>query len=194
LDRGIDPDDVSRRLAVSAVYELPFGRGKLLLPKARGLLNAIVGGWQVNTVSGFESGKPLPVRGANNFTGINYPDALRDPTLSRSERSVERWFDTTAFRNPPNFVIGNAPRTLPRTRGPGLIDVSLSAFKNFRIRERFELQFRAESFNALNHVNYNPPNTAFTAGPGGLNQSANFGRITSALNARSLQFGLRMIF
>ncbi len=194
LERAIDQNDVTHRLVASAVYELPLGPGRRWLSGKRGLVGHLVGGWQVNTIATIESGVPLQVRGANNFTGINFPDVVRDPTLPRSQRSVLRWFDTDAFRNPPNFVIGDAPRTLPRTRGPGMVDVALSAFKNFRLAEKKNLEFRAEAFNALNRVNLNNPNTSFVPNAQGVNQAALFGRITSSLPARQIQLGLRLTF
>jgi hypothetical protein len=194
LDRSLDRDDVSRRLVVSAVYELPYGPGKRWGSGANAFLRHAAGGWQMNTITTLQTGFPIIVRGANNFSGINWPDVIRDPTLPASERRVDRWFDTDAFRNPANFTIGNIPRTLPRTRGPGLVDVAFSLFKTVRIRERADLEFRAEAFNALNHVNYNQPNGTFTPNPQGVNANANLGRITSALDARAIQLGLRLAF
>jgi hypothetical protein len=194
LDRGIDQDDVSQRLVVSGVYELPIGRGKPLLTGASRVVNSILGGWQMNGIGTFQTGSPLAVRGSNNFTGIPYPDVVRDPALSASERTPERWFDTEAFRNPADFTIGNAPRTLPNTRGPGLVDISFSLFKTFAFLERFRLECRWEMFNALNWVNYNNPNTGFTPDRTGRNINANFGRITSALDSRRMQLGLRLAF
>jgi len=194
LERAIDANDVTHRLVASAVYELPFGRGKPWLANARGVTGHLVGGWQVNGILTVESGVPLEVRGANNFTGINFPDVVRDPTLPRSQRSVTRWFDTDAFRNPADWTVGNAPRTLPNTRGPGMVDLAFSAFKNFRLVEGKTLQFRFESFNALNHVNLNNPNTSFSPNRQGINTNALFGRISSAMDARRLQLGLRLVF
>jgi hypothetical protein len=194
LDRSLDPDDVSRRLVASGVYELPFGRGKALLAGSNAFVNQLVGGWKINAVWTAQTGFPLAIRGANNQSGINWPDVLYDPTLPSSERTVTRWFDTDAFRNPAPFTIGNVPRQLPRTRGPGLNDVAFSAFKVFDIVERFKLEFRGELFNALNNVNYENPGTTFTPNAAGVNQNAAFGRITSALNARSVQLGLRLTF
>ena len=105
-----------------------------------------------------------------------------------------KWFDTAAFVNPPNFTIGTTPRTMPRTRGPGLVDISFSLFKTFRIAEHLKLETRGEFFNALNHVNYGTPGTTFTPDSTGKNSNANFGRITSALDARRMQLGLRLTF
>lgn len=194
LDRALDQDDISDRLVISGVYELPVGRGKPFLSNASWFVNGLLGGWQINGIGTFQKGAPLAVRGSNNFTGINYPDLIRDPTLPSDERTPVRWFDTGAFRNPADFVIGNAPRTLPKTRGPGLQDVSFSLFKTFQIAERFRLEARGELFNALNHVNYNLPNISFTPDRTGANNNANFGRITGALDARRAQLGLRLTF
>jgi len=194
LERAIDQNDVTHRFVGSVVWELPFGPGKRWGANARGVVGRLVGGWQVNSIVTIESGVPLMVRGANNFTGINFPDVIRDPTLPRSQRSVNRWFDTDAFRNPAPFTIGNAPRTLPNTRGPGMFDVALSVFKKFRLTESAGLEFRAEAFNALNHVNYNNPNTSFSPNQAGVNTNALFGRITSAMDARRVQLGLRLTF
>ena len=171
-----------------------MGKGRTFLSSANAIVDGVLGGWQVNGIGTFQTGQPLAVRGSNNFTGISFPDVLRDPTLPSSERTPVRWFDTEAFRNPADFVIGNAPRTLPNTRGPGLTDVSLSFFKVFKFRERVRLEARGEFFNALNHVNYNNPNVSFSPDRTGRNSNANFGRITSALDARRAQIGLRLAF
>ncbi|HYO80247.1 MAG TPA: TonB-dependent receptor, partial [Bryobacteraceae bacterium] len=194
LDRAIDQDDIASRFVISGVFELPFGKGRRFLSDTPGIVHALLGGWQVNGIGTFQSGVPLAVRGANNFTGINYPDLLRDPTLPSSERTPARWFDTDAFQNPANFTIGNAPRTLPTTRGPGLKDVSFSLFKTFQFTERVRLEARGELFNALNTVNYNNPSITFVPDASGRNNSVNFGRITSALDARRAQLGLRLTF
>ena len=194
LDRRVDQDDVSKRLVVSSVYELPFGKGRTFLTDAPTALDLILGGWQVNGIGTFQTGRPLVVRGANNFTGINFPDLVSDPTLPSDQRSADGWFDTNAFRNPANFVLGNAPFTLPSTRGPGLTDISFSLFKTFSFMERFRLETRWEMFNALNTVNLNNPNTSFSPNPQGVNTNANFGKIFSALDARRMQVGLRLTF
>ncbi|MCS7026171.1 MAG: TonB-dependent receptor [Bryobacteraceae bacterium] len=194
IEKSIDSDDVSQRLVASGVVEIPIGRGRKFGSNMSALLDAFAGGWQMNGIATLQTGQPLSVRGTNNFTGIPYPDVIADPTLPKSERSPNRWFNTEVFRNPPNFTIGNSPRTLPRTRAPGLVDVAFSLFKTFRIQERFRLEARWEIFNALNSVNLNAPNTAFSPNAQGVNTNANFGRIFSALDARRMQLGLRLTF
>jgi hypothetical protein len=110
------------------------------------------------------------------------------------ERSASRWFDTTQFINPPNFTFGNIGRVLPDVRSPGTVNFDFSLIKDTRIKERARLQFRTEAFNVLNHVNLGFPNATFSPGPDGRNRSGNFGVITSARDARIMQFGLKLIF
>lgn len=188
LDRGVDRTDISQRMVISSLYELPFGRKSKTWP-AR-----FVRGWQVNSIATVQTGDPLEVRGANNFTGINFPDAIKDPTLHGDQRGVLQWFDTSAFRNPADWTIGNVPRSLPKTRGPGMFSANLSLFKTFRATERLRTEFRAEAFNALNHVNLLDPNGSFSPNRQGLSSNPSFGRITTASPARRLQFGLRISF
>jgi hypothetical protein len=193
LDRAIDEEDISQRLVVSAVFELPFGRGRRFLKD--GVVSHVIGGWTLNTITTLQTGRPLKVRGANNFTNINWPDMVCNPTLD--DPSPSQWFNTSCFRNPPNFVIGSVPRTLPSTRGPGYKDVALSLFRTQKLSERVNLEFRAEAFNAFNFVNYADlpdTNLTFTPNAAGVNTNANFGRVTSSLPARRIQFGLRLSF
>jgi hypothetical protein len=186
LERSLDAFDITHRLVASGLWELPF------LQHSKSLAGRLLGGWQINGIMTLQGGMPLIVRGANNFTGINWPDVQRDPTLPSGERSVTRWFDTDAFRNPAPFTIGNTPRTQPNARRPGIQDLSLSLLKSFRIAERFGMELRAELFNALNHVNYNDPNSTFSPNAQGVNVNAQFGRITSSLDPRRLQLGARL--
>ncbi len=193
VDRAIDQNDISQRLVASGVFELPFGKGKAFASHAPKALDYVIGGWQANTITTIQTGNPLTVRGANNFA-LNWPNLVKNPTLSGEDRGVAKWFDTSAFQNPPDFVVGNGPRTLPDTRGPGMINMDLSAFKTFRIKEQSVLEFRAEAFNFLNHVNLNNPGTGFSPNRQGVNTSASFGVITSSMKARSIQLGLRLSF
>jgi hypothetical protein len=193
LERAIDQNDVSQRFVGSGVFELPFGRKRKFFANTPRPVEYVIGGWQINTVTTIQAGSPLLVRGANNFT-IGWPDMVSDPTLSGDQRSVARWFDTNAFRNPPDFVIGNAPRTLPNTRGPGMINMDLSAFKTLTFRDRYRLEVRGEAFNVLNHVNLNNPGVSFSPNRQGVNTNGSFGVITSSMKARSVQLGLRLAF
>lgn len=189
-EQSIDPTDVRHRLVVSGVYELPFGDGKVWAPESR-WMNAIVGGWQVNSILTAQSGLPLVVRGANNFRA-DRPDYLGNAKLDNPTK--DRWFDTAAFVNPAPFEAGNAPRALSDVRTPGVFNIDLSLIKQVNLSSRLRLQLRAEAFNVTNHVNLGGPNATFTAGPDGTNTNATFGQITSARDARILQFGARLVW
>jgi hypothetical protein len=190
-ERSVDPTDVSQRLVVSVVYELPFGRGRAWAPSNR-LVNTLVGGWQINNITTAQSGLPVIVRGANNqradrpnSTGVSAK--LDNPT-------AQRWFDTTQFVNPPQFTLGNVGRVLPDVRNPGTFNMDLSLIKDTNLTEALRLQFRAEAFNWTNRVNLGLVNGSFSAGPDGRNVNAAMGTINSARDARILQFGLKLIF
>lgn len=139
------------------------------------------------------------VRGANNRLA-DRPDILRTPTLpdnyvDRSPGLGMPWFDPSAFVNPADWTYGNTPRTLRGLLAPGAINLDASLFKNFRVGERARLQFRAEAFNAANHVNPASPNATFAndrASPN--NTNATFGRITSARDPRQVQLALKLVF
>jgi hypothetical protein len=188
-ERSLDPTDVRHRLVVSGVYELPFGAAKRWLTSGVG--SHIAGGWQINSVATFQGGVPLIVRGASNFRA-DRPNYLGNAALENP--TAERWFNTDAFVNPPNFELGNAGRTLPDARTPGVFNIDLSLLKHVTVRGRVKLQLRAEAFNVTNHVNLGIPNTSFQAGADGRNVNSNFGGITSARDARILQFGARLVF
>jgi hypothetical protein len=191
-ERSLDENDIPRRLVVSTVYELPLGPGKLWLQQ--GVAGAVLGGWQINGILTYESGGPLVVRGANNFTGINRPNLVGEPNIPGEQRSATGWFNTAAFANPANWTIGNVPRTMPNLRGPAYNNLDMSLFRNIRITEALKLEFRAEAFNTFNTVVLNNPNTSFTPNSAGVNTNPNFGSVFSSMNARRLQFGLRLVF
>ena len=186
LERSVDPTDVAKRAVVSLLYELPFGRGS-------GRMSKLLGGWQVNTIGIMQTGLPILITGANNFLA-NRPNSTGKSANLDVGGTAQRWFDTTQFINPPDYTYGNVGRVLPDVRGPGTVNWDLSAIKNTRFMERFNLQFRAEAFNFLNHVNLGIPNGGFTAGTDGKNINGAFGTITSARDARNIQFGLKLIF
>ena len=186
LERSVDPTDVSQRAVVSLLYELPFGKS------GSGFVKRVIGGWQVNTIGVMQTGLPVLVRGASNFRAIR-PNST-GVSAKLDSPTAQRWFNTDAFVNPANFTFGNIGRVLPDVRGPGTVNWDLSLIKNTRLTERINLQFRAEAFNFMNSVNLGLPNGGFSAGPNGRNQSGTFGTITSARDARNIQFGLKILF
>lgn len=195
LERSLGSQNIPHRFVSSYVYELPFGQGKTFASGARGLRNLLLSGWQVNGITTLQTGIPLSVRTASNPTlgtlgaGTLRPDnngasakISGTPTVDR----LDRYFDTSVFSQPEPFRFGNTSRTLPDVLSPGIVNFDLSAIKNTRIAERFNVQFRAEAFNALNKANFGLPGTTLGA-PG-------FGAITSSAAARIIQFGLKLYY
>ena len=177
---------------LSGNWELPIGKGKALLSSAHGRLGVIVGGWQVNAILSLQTGFPLGVSTASNqtnsFGGGSRPNnngtsaALDGSTKSR----LDRWFNTSVFSQPTPFTFGNTSRTLPDVRTPGLNNVDFSITKITRITERVTNQFRAEFFNGFNHPNFGSPGTGLG--------NATFGVISSALDPRIIQLGMKIVF
>jgi hypothetical protein len=116
--------------------------------------------------------------------GAQRANVLRNPNLPNSEKSLDRWFDTSAFEAPEPFTFGNAGRGIVRADGRINFDFSLS--KTFYVRENVSVQFRGETFNAFNHPDFGLPGRSL-GGPG-------FGVISSATDARVTQLGLRIGF
>ncbi|MGE0406108.1 MAG: hypothetical protein AB7O65_07405, partial [Candidatus Korobacteraceae bacterium] len=190
-ERAISNFNTPQTLSISFVYELPFGPGKRLF-NSNGALGKVIGGWQVNSLMMFQSGPPLQITGGNRSAlnaGTQRPNwDGSDPSKSGPVKDrLGEYFNTKAFSLNTPFTFGNAPRVMPNLYGPGTKNVDLSLFKNTKIGERYQVQFRAEAFNALNRVQFAPPNTTIT--------SNQFGRITAQANfPRDIQLALKLLF
>jgi hypothetical protein len=190
-ERALSSWDTPLTLVISYLYELPVGPGKALLNHG-GVLGKVVGGWQINGNTTFQSGFPMQVNGGNgngSFAGTGRPNWTgQNPTLSGpvTDRLL-KYFDTSVFSFNAPFTYGNAPRMMPNLRCAGIDNWDMSLFKNTQIGERVKVQFRAESFNTFNRVQFGVPNTS-------INSTA-FGVISSQQNSpRNLQLGLRLLF
>ncbi|MBK5292120.1 MAG: TonB-dependent receptor [Acidobacteriia bacterium] len=187
-ERGIDNQDIPHRFVTSALFDLPFGRGRTFLSNTNAVAETILGGWSVGSIVTMASNVPFtPTVGGNpaNTGGVvtvNRPDVVG--AAYSGDRSVERDFNTAAFvRNQP-FQYGNAGRNILRQRAH--FNWDFSALKNFQLMERLRMQFRFEAFSFSNTPRFGVP--------GNVVGTANFGVITGAATPRNLQFGLKMIW
>jgi hypothetical protein len=183
--RGRSAFDRRHILFTNAVWELPFGRGKSYGSDLPMLANLFLGGWQLSLINSFTSGAPLNINvpGATLGNGWNTrANLVGDP--STGDQMVSRWFNTAAFAAPGARTWGNSGIGI--VEGPGTHIMDLGLMKNFHFTESKYLQFRAEAFNALNHVNYGNPGT--------LLGTPDFGVIRGAGAARTIQFGLKFLF
>jgi hypothetical protein len=177
-----NPNVLAHKWVLQSTYEIPSGD---LTGVARGFL----GGWQVNASAYWQSGLRFDVANANaqvNNGGGDRPNLVGDPNLPESERTLDRWFNTSAFALQAPFTPGNAPRNM--MVGPSQRRLDLSFFKNVELGGANRLQFRWEIYNITNTANFAPPNS--TRG------NPQFGRISSTGNsiARQMQFAVKYLF
>jgi hypothetical protein len=191
-ERAVYAYDVPQRLTVTAAWDLPFGRRRHFFTDASRTLDLAIGGWQLSTFSTFQSGFPLSfglLRGTLGAGGSR-PNAVGDPMAGISGSVVsrlDRYFNTEAFAQPPDFTFGNVSPRVASVRGPGMNNINLTLAKSFMITEALRLEFRAASYNFLNHPVFSGPNTQ-------LGNPA-FGRISSQANfSRQTEFVLKLVF
>ncbi len=178
LTKELSEFDIPQRLVVSSSYELPFGQGRRFFSNAQGVADKLIGGWQINVIYQANSGVPFDITGAESLG--------RSAEIPSDEQSVDRWFDTSAFRQRQTLELVGLAR-LPDVRSAGRNNFDLSLFKTTGITEKLRLQFRAEAFNAFNRPEFSSPSGAFG--------TANFGKITSTNTfARQYQFGLKLLW
>jgi hypothetical protein len=191
-ERGPSEFDIRHRFVASYIWELPFGHGRRFGDRWNRATHFLLGGWQITGIHVLQSGLPLTATLAGsamlNIGGERRarPNLVGEPELPESQRTIARWFNTEAFATftPAPQAFGSAGIGI--MRGPGLINFDFALAKKFAIDRQRYIQFRTELFNAFNHTNLGLPNLA--------RESSGFGQITSALNARIVQLGLKFYF
>jgi hypothetical protein len=183
---GVSQYDHTYAFAITGVWELPVGRGKPFASNVPKLVNGVIGGWQLSTMTVGQSGDPL-TWGNDIFNGnvnnINLPGA---------QRTVSEWFNTNSgFVTGAAYQLADNVRTFPLrfagVRGPDQFLLGASAAKSFSIYERLNFQLRIDAYNALNHPNFNDPNLTVTSGA--------FGQITAMDGyPREVQIAARLRF
>ena len=215
-DKSLSSQDVSQRLVLSYVYDLPFGHGKRFMSDASGVMDKVVSGWGVDGVTTFQKGFPLPISyGAStalSSAGFTQNFALRPNVVPGCSKGVAQtpstsgfaWFNANCFAPPGGtlaasaWAFGDESRVDPTLRGAGINNWDFALFKttNFGPDNKLGLQFRTEFFNTFNRVQFGPPNTACCNNPALLaTNNTNFGLVTSQLNnPRLIQFALKFLF
>jgi len=201
LSKGVTSYSLQHQFNTNVSYELPFGRGKAIGGGATGVVDMFINGWQLNSIFNAQGGFPItPVAGANrsdNGDNRNSDTPNRNPAFTGNPilgvdgfKKTGFYLDTNAFVLQPLGMYGNVARG--SFRGPGLVNLDLSLFKRIPLTERWNLQFRAEAFNILNHANFKTPDTTIFSGS---NISGNAGRLLETSNSeRQIQFALRLEF
>jgi hypothetical protein len=197
--RGPNSQVARHRLTLTEVWQLPIGRGRAIGGNMSPLLDAIVGGWQLSSITSILSGMPVNVTlassGTDPATGLSYsflnrngggilPNATGvDPNSHSSTDDLLHWLSPAAYAVQPVNTPGNAKPV--SAWGPGFWTTDLSLVKRFAFNT-FTADLRAEAFNLFNTVNYGQPNGTFG--------SAAFGQITSAGDPRIVQLAVRIGF
>jgi len=181
LDRAASASDVPHHFIATLLYQVrPFGNR---------FLSATIGNWNLGLLETLQSGPAFTVITTANTTnafpaGPLRPNLIDDPELPVGERKLSHWFNTAAFVNPPSFTFGNSPRSV--LRGPGMATTDLTLEKHVSLVGNKTLEVRAEIYNLFNRTNFNIP--GFTLG------APDFGVISSARPARTVQLGLHVGF
>jgi hypothetical protein len=192
LDWGRATTDVRNLASINGSYELPFGKG------ATGWREKLTRGWTLSGIGTVQSGFPFtPQLGFNPSNNGDSRDPVRPSWNGLFTGPVivggpNQYFNPNAFIVPAAGTYGNVGRDT--LTGPGLAELDLSALKNTRLSEKFNLQFRAEFFNILNHANFGTPNPVVFSSAS-TTPSPTAGVISStASTSRQVQFGLKLLF
>jgi hypothetical protein len=181
LEKRTAAEDRAYRLVWSGTYDLPFGRGKAIFKSANRVVNAAVGGWNINLIYTLQPGTPL------SWGNVIY---LGGP-ISLDPHNVDASFDVTRFNRVSAQQLSQNLRTFPtrfsNLRQDGVNQVDFSLIKAFRITEKLAMTYRCEFFNSTNRAIFNPPDLSPT--------SSTFGKILSQANTpRRIQMALRLVF
>lgn len=189
-DRALSAFNAKQRFVTAASYELPFGAGRKFGSEWKPVVNGFLGGWQLNGILTLSSGLPFSVLASSSAScGCSVGDLraniIGNPYLPSSERGPDGWFNKAAFADPVE-AYGDSGRDI--ITGPGYANLDASLFKIFRIKERHQIQLRAEFFNVLNRTNFmnpaNSQNATWTSG----------GILTETFPARVGQFAVKYMF
>ncbi|HMK23780.1 MAG TPA: TonB-dependent receptor [Terriglobales bacterium] len=205
MEYGNSDFDVRHRFVISYSYDLPFGRGRKFAGNAGGVLNQIIGNWQIAGITSASTGNYFTVtdpfvNSANNDCGgtVSYncsrPNLVGDPNGKPCIAGT--FFNTCAFEsNLVQGTYGSEGRNI--VRGPGFQIWDLSINKRFPIRERMRLEFRSDFFNLWNHTNpmWGPFGAAGQVEPVAIEiGTPQEGQYQAARDPRLIQFALKFYF
>jgi hypothetical protein len=198
---GNADNDVRHNFVFSGLYRLPVGRGQHFFPNWNAATNAVLGGWQLNSIYMMRTGTPVNIIRGNNPTSVLpglRPDVVGNPVLPRGQRTLAHYFNTAAFVDSSQYFnctgtgpnTCNAPGDAARNLlyGPGYINLDSSLFKTFEMADRYHLELRLELFNTFNTPHFDNPD-------GDENDQGNFASITGTYgNQRIAQIAGKFIF
>jgi hypothetical protein len=188
--------DTRQQAVVNFIYEIPF------LKNQNTTVSKIAGGWQISGVTQFQTGTPGTIATGDDFAGVGTGSGSQiwnlsgpinyDRNFAAATSAASYWFNPGVTNGAQTLATRPAQGTFTtqfnrnRSYGPGFQNWNISMFKNFRIGERTNVQFRADAFNFINHPNWSGVDRNPT--------SATFGKVTGKQDQRNMQLGLRLNF
>jgi len=206
LNRSVSNINSPHNLTINSVWELPFGKGKRLA--TGGVASWIAGGWQVNGILSAVSGSPFYV--TSSSTSLNAPGSAQRADQVKDKVEIlggagrgQSYFDPFAYRAVTDARFGTAG--FNSLIGPGILNLDLGLFRDFRVTERLHIQFRAEAFNSTNTPHFANPGTNVSNlqlnADGSVRNLGGYTEITGLANTgrdgideRVFRFGLRLTF
>jgi hypothetical protein len=194
--KGSSDFDQRYNITANALYEIPFGKNKAHGGSANAFVDALIGGWQASTIFRYHSGLPSTIS-ANGVYPTNYEISALADLLPGAPNTFGKFIDNNGLPSlfPNTSASGNYFQQAGGTTGeralvrlPGSVNFDISVMKTFTLPwEGHRVQFRAEAFNAFNHVNlYNPVLD--------INNTSQFGEFQAAQPGRVVQLSLRYSF
>jgi hypothetical protein len=215
-ERSLSSQDISQRMVISYVLDLPFGRGKRFANDYTGVKNGVVSGWGVDGTTTFQRGFPVKISSGtgNSLTALslgtgtlrpNVVPGCKKGTSGGATSRISGWFDTGCFTAAPAWGFGDESRVDATLRQDGVNNFDFAVFKRtyFGPEDRMNIEFRTEFFNLFNRAQFGPPNGTCVISALGDCQydpvtktgSSTFGVVSNTVNLpRLIQFGLRFSF
>jgi len=206
-ERALSDFDARQNFVANFLYDLPFGKGRLIGGDLTGVVGTLVGGWTAGGILNLRSGFPFGValgfdRAGNGVDNVQTQRPNVAPGVNLSDAIIgapTRFVDPSFFQLQPAGFYGNAPRN--GLRGPDLQSFDLTLTKRTALTERLQSEFRFEAFNLFNRANFAPPEAVNRIIYTGVNAtgapilSPSFGQLTrTATSSRQLQFGLKLLW
>jgi hypothetical protein len=201
-------------LQVNYSYELPIGKGKLLLGNASPVANTLLGGWQLSGLVNAESGQPFNPTFDAGVSQVDYssapglpgavsgrPNRVAGAALYPTKKTINNWFNTAAFScplvtdptNSKQYCSGYGNAGYDLLRGPRYQDWDISLQKNTKW-EHYNVQLRVDAFNVFNHANFGLPSGDITA-PGAQTITSTPSQWNPpAYEPRTIEFGAKFSF
>jgi hypothetical protein len=194
---SVSSDDVPHIFTVGWVYHLPFGKGKPVLGGASGVLDKVIGDWQISGIQSYSSGRPLSITMPNDlgqylFNSAKFPNKVGTGLSGTFHNpATDSYLNQAGWSDPGPLAFGNAPRQDAAVRGFKYFNEDISIYKDTHFGEERYVRFEADAGNAFNRVFFCPVDQFWIPNNG----NGNFGKTGSQCNIpRRIQFGLQLFF